>query len=621
MDALGHDEDVDGAHHVDTELLLMRHRSAQQPRDAAALGTAARSSASSAALCPEAPEANGGSRGSPPSSFLTPVVWCILVTEAAERFAYFGFRALLVLYFTVELDYAENTAIALYGYNSSLAYFTPMLGALLADGYLGRYRTILSFGCVYVVGLAVLSSAAAASDGAEKNLPWQRVASFAGLFLVCVGTGGIKPCVSAFGADQVARPELDNSDGNHSSSGVGVPTLVIGCRADEPDAAGTDSSSDARSADRRRSDHVRAFFNYFYFCINVGALTSIAIVPLLRARVGFGLAFGVPCLFMIAAMCIFLSKRRDYIHQKVSGDGGGSMLTTFRITWWLLTKQIYAHPRIAYHCPGLRPGPAPVQATEHSGDSSNESDAMAQNGRATHDQDVAWKQQVDDAAQAMQILPVLAMFPIFWCLYDQQGSVWTLQAARMALPAGIQPEQLNIVNPLQIMILIPLFDRVIYPCMERRRWNITPLRRMAWGMLLTAAAFFVSGVVESSIHHREVRSLPKVHVLWQLPQITILAVGEILLSVTGLEFAYSTAPDRLKAFVTALFLCTTGVGDFFSGILFSTVFAHMNRAAVMHVCAALMLCNLRIFLAVAKWYDNHDPRPFPQEGDEALALT
>jgi dipeptide/tripeptide permease len=174
----------------------------------------------------------------------------------------------------------------------------------------------------------------------------------------------------------------------------------------------------------------------------------------------------------------------------------------------------------------------------------------------------------------------------------------------MELPFGIQPEQLNVINPVLILIFIPLFDKIIYPHFERQGVNICPLRRMAWGMMLSAGAFFLSGMVETAIQHNVQNELPKVNVFWQLPQITVLSIAEILLSVTGLEFAYSMSPNRLKAFVTALFLSTTAIGDSLSGILFSTVFAHMNMSTVMHVCALLMLANLWMFCKVAKWYKN-----------------
>jgi hypothetical protein len=80
-----------------------------------------------------------------------------------------------------------------------------------------------------------------------------------------------------------------------------------------------------------------------------------------------------------------------------------------------------------------------------------------------------------------------------------------------------------------------------------------------------------------------------------------------LLSVTGLEFAYAQSPVRGKAFVSALYLSTTGLGDLLAGLLYATVFAHMNRAVVLHLCALLMLGNWRVFLWVARWYEDRPP--------------
>src|SRR3569623_1812580 len=93
----------------------------------------------------------------PPSyQWLTPTVCNILVVEAGERFSYFGFRAILVLYFT-HLQYTDRQAIAFFAYTSCLAYLSPVAGALLADGPLGRYTTILGFGILYVLGLVILT--------------------------------------------------------------------------------------------------------------------------------------------------------------------------------------------------------------------------------------------------------------------------------------------------------------------------------------------------------------------------------------------------------------------------------------------------------------------------------
>merc|ERR1712127_812508 len=100
----------------------------------------------------------------------------------------------------------------------------------------------------------------------------------------------------------------------------------------------------------------------------------------------------------------------------------------------------------------------------------------------------------------------MLFFPVFWMLYDQQGSVWMLQATRLN-SEGFQPEQSGFLNPLEIMIFIPLTDRIIYPWLEAMGFNIQPLRRMQYGMFLTAVAFFASTVLEYSIQRSPPNSI------------------------------------------------------------------------------------------------------------------
>ncbi|CAB9498326.1 Peptide transporter family 1 [Seminavis robusta] len=516
------------------------------------------------------------------NKLLTPVIWCILATEFSERFCYYGFRGILTLYFTVDLGYDENRAIAMFALTTALAYLSPMAGSLMADGHWGRYRTIMVFGSVYVIGMILLTAGAFLANSQQSQRGWTMV----GLFLVCLGTGGIKPCVSSFGADQVGdatkQPQstlsLDEMERNR----------LLGQHNLEPVIS--------------RDEQVRAFFAYFYFSINFGALSSLAIVPLVRSHYGFGMAFLIPTLFMITAMALFVSMHGSYVHHVPES----SLSDTFVLCWWLIKRNTcsYLPPPVQRIFPCLKEGPRPAQQQDrhlaipthdHESDDGREQD------------DGVFDQKLNDARQAVHILPIMTLLPIFWCLYDQQGSVWTLQATRMELN-GLQPEQLNIVNPLQIMILIPLFDQSIYPWLEQRRVNIRPLRRMACGMLLAAGAFVISGWVESAIQNREAENAPKLNVFWQIPQITLLSIAEILVSVTGLEFAYATSPDRLKAFLMGLFLLTTSVGDFFSGFLYSTVFVNLNRATIMHICGSLMLGNLVLFARVSWWWEEQERR-------------
>jgi POT family len=310
---------------------------------------------------------------------------------------------------------------------------------------------------------------------------------------------------------------------------------------------------------------------------------------------------------MATALTLFYSMRGQYVYRITENADSSSLATTFRICLQLIGRKLgmfWAQHQLLTQDSEDREdvgeGAQMQVLTERTLESHQEEEyqdelfAIKAPKPSTKATRASWTQQqmaLEDAHQALRILPIMGMLPIFWMLYDQQGSVWTLQASRMALH-GLQPEQINILNPLEIMVFIPLFDRIIYPALEARRVNIAPLRRMGWGMVLAALSFVISGFLEYIIENSPTNS---VHIVWAVPQITILAIGEMFLSITGLEYAYSSSPDRLKGFIMATYLLTVAIGDLFGGLLYSSVFRLMNRAVVMYVCAALMLVNRFVF--------------------------
>jgi len=351
---------------------------------------------------------------------------------------------------------------------------------------------------------------------------------------------------------------------------------------------------------------------------------SFIFVPIIRKYFGFGASFLVPTIFIIFAIFVFLSRRKEY---RLNVPGTGTSLTsTFLVAIHLVGESIsdatkdFGSKRPTSPPPGQLPTTANNQQQTMTNSAEISSlDEFDSHKHSTTRKVLCWQMDddtpelFDDARQALRVVPIMALLPMFWMLYDQQGSVWTLQATRMELH-GLQPEQLQIVNPAEIMLFIPMFDRIIYPAMDKRNWSPTHLQRMQCGMVLVALAFVVSGALESLINIREENGEPKIHILWQLPQITILSLAEILVSVTGLEFAYASAPTNMKSFIMAMYLLTTAVGDLFGGILYSSVFQLMNRDLAMYVCAALMVLNWAIFSRVAVWWEKNDaPNPVQEK--------
>jgi dipeptide/tripeptide permease len=157
----------------------------------------------------------------------------------------------------------------------------------------------------------------------DRSLSLERILTFAGLFLVCTGTGGIKPCVSAFGADQVVlKEEEDNKN---------VKKL------EDPIIEGSSSTGTNPS---NREELIREFFNSFYFCINVGALGSFAIIPIVRANWGFGAAFLIPTLFMMVALFVFASQRH-YYKQRKRDDSLPSLYEILQLCVVILKERFY----------------------------------------------------------------------------------------------------------------------------------------------------------------------------------------------------------------------------------------------------------------------------------------
>lgn len=503
-----------------------------------------------------------------------PTVLTILIMETAERFAYYGFRAVLVLYFTDALGFSDGVAISLFAFTTSFATLMPVFGAIISDGYLGKYRTIVIFGCVYIVGISVLTAAAYVEDV---------VSTFIGLSLICIGTGGIKPCVSPFGADQL----IDDSDSSSSSSN----TWSDDCEGDV--------DANATSANDKL---VQKYFTWFYFCINLGSLASFLLIPSVRAWLGFGYAFLIPAIFIVVSMLVFVSKKSEYRIVTPNDDecstSSTSLMNVFRIYMHMLKQSRSGCCSCCFS-----------SDNDYGGEMIEDSVSYSSLSGIS-------QQEIEDAKKMARVLPVLATFPVFWMLYDQTGSVWTLQADEMNLH-GIEPEQLGVLNPLLVMIFIPLFDRYIYPWCERRGWSIAHLRRISCGMVIIALSFFISGVLETAVEKgsKEADDAEdagetdtdsyRVDLWWQIPQIVIITVAEILVSVTGLEFAFAKAPASMKSVVMAAFLLTGCIGDLSAGLLYASL-SWLGRDKVLHVCGVLMLLNWMLFLRVEKWWKDID---------------
>jgi len=435
------------------------------------------------------------------SPALPPGIPYIVGNEAAERFSFYGMRAILVVFMSHHLmgpdgaarPMSEADATSYYHLFTSAAYFFPLLGALLSDALLGKYRTIVSLSIVYCLGHLALA------------LDDTRLGLAIGLSLIAVGSGGIKPCVSAHVGDQFGATN------QHL-----LPRV----------------------------------FGWFYFAINLGAFVSSLLTPWLLAHYGPGIAFAVPGVLMLAATWVFWLGRRRFVHVPPGGR---------------------AFVRDVFSPTGLR--------------------------------------------TAAKLLVIYAFVAVFWALYDQTGSTWVLQAAHMDrrfLGVDWFPAQIQAVNPVLILLMIPLFSRLVYPAIDRV-FPLTPLRKIGIGFFVSVVAFLVPAWIELRI-----AAGAQPNIRWQLLAYVLLTAAEVFVSITCLEFSYTQAPRTMKSLVMSLFLASVALGNLFTSWVNYAIQtpdggSRLSGVAYYLFFAGLMFITAIAFIAVARRYraETHLQRDAP----------
>ncbi|CAF1180230.1 unnamed protein product [Adineta steineri] len=398
---------------------LLKLASYDQAKAAMAGGTTSQSAASSRR------NSEWNADDTPPDS-LPRSAYYIVIVEGCERFTFAGLRVILLLYFMHYFNTDHNTATSYYHLFSFTYHFTPIFGAILSDGYIGRYYTILILSFVYFIGTVMLSITAIPDIG-HKRL-WGPIL---GLLFIALGTGGIKPCVNAFGADQIPSPN---------------------------------------------TEQLTKLFSFYYFAVNFGALISTIIVPLVRSDVQcfgydcYSLAFAIPAALMLFSIVIFIIGTPLYKRIPPKEN----MIAKFAAVIWRTIRNGVCRPK---------------------------------SERKEHWLDYADDKHIDkDIQDVRSVFRVSALFlPLvaYHALHSQKGSRWTYQATLMDGSIGpfgkIQPDQMQVLNYILILLFIPLFERIIYPAAARFNWLTEPLQRIYVGLILTVVSFIVAAMLQNTI--------------------------------------------------------------------------------------------------------------------------
>ena len=523
----------------------------------------------------------------PDPARLPPQVPYIIGNEACERFSFYGMRNILVQFLVSSVILAYLPAEMREGAAKDVfhsfvigVYFFPLLGGWLADRFFGKYDTVLWFSLIYCAGHACL-----AMFDDNKN------GFYTGLFLIALGSGGIKPLVVSFVGDQFTR---DNK------------ALA------------------------------KVVFDAFYWVINFGSFFASLLMPLFLRSYGPAVAFGIPGVLMGIATFVFWLGRRKYV--RVPPTRGQDPDSFYNVARTALTAQVAGKGRtgLVVAGAGAALAVAMLLAWALGLDAVWPQDfgfvitaclalgaLIAFGGIGTSMQLERARGQHPDAAvdsvrAVLRILIVFALVTPFWSLFDQKASTWVLQGKTMTIPHEAwwwpsflvkEAGQMQALNPLLVMLIIPFNNAFLYPALRRAGFEPSALRRMGAGIVFSALAWVVAGMIQLRIDSGAVTSLSL-----QVWPYLLLTFGEVLVSATGLEFAYSQAPQAMKGVIMSFWLLSVSYGNLWvlltnAAVRNETVTAQIASTGLSEPAFLMFFFALFAFAAAAvfAWYARHYP--------------
>lgn len=466
--------------------------------------------------------------------------YTIAFVELCERFSYYGTTVVFVNFIqnplpdgsttgesgtngqSGALGLGQRASTGLTTFNSMWAYCMPLLGAYMADQYWGRYKTIqVSIG-IAIVGHILLIIATIPSVIAHPN---SAVGVFSvGLIIFGVGVGGFKPNVSPLIAEQY--------EARHPKQYIKVQ----------------------KSGERTIVDPtmtVSRIYMYFYMMINIGALAGQIGMVYAEKYVGFWLSFVLPtCMFLCCPVIMFLM-RNKYARRPPTG----SVLAKALKLWGLAMKGRWSIN--------------PVKTVKNL-----RADDFWENVKPSHlgANKPAWMTfddiWVDEVRRGLKACTVFLWYPVWWLSYNQMTNNLISQAATMELH-GAPNDLINNIDPIALVIFIPLTDMYLYPGLERMGIRFTPIKKIAWGFGLGSASMIAACVLQYYIYKlgpcgthpssEDCEGPAPINVWVQTIPYLLIAFSEIFASITGLEYAFTKAPKNMRSVVTAVFLFMSAI--------------------------------------------------------------
>ncbi|PWA64825.1 proton-dependent oligopeptide transporter family [Artemisia annua] len=520
----------------------------------------------------------------------------IIANEAAERLSAFTVSASLVLYLTKEMKESLPDAATHVSDWVGATYLLMLLGAFLADAYLGRYLTVILSSAVYLVGMILLTVSAsvkglrpppcADNSNCPSATPGQSAFLYCALALVALGTGGVKPNVPSFGADQ------------HDEN------------------------------DEKELSYKYKFFNLFFLSIKVGALLGLTVMVYIEQEKGYAWGFGIPTVIMFSSVVILAAGFPVYRYKKPMGSVFTRFIQVLVVSIRNHFKGVEASPDVKlYEVATEESDIVGARKLSHTPQYRFLDKAAVMEDPELIDINNRWKlctvTQVEELKTFVRVFPVWAATIALSLSLAQQSTFFLAQSKILDRQLGpkfvIPPGSMQVFAVVNAFVTVPIYERFVVPIIKKKtnhHRGFTALQRMGIGLFISIFSLATAAVIEH-MRRNHAKDGMIISVFWLVPQFFILGGAESFTYVGQLEFFYDEATDGMKSVCGALFLSEIGIGSWVNSALVKIVERatgtgengwlrdDLNDSKLDYyyaILAAISLVNLFVYVWVARRY-------------------
>lgn len=475
----------------------------------------------------------------------------IIAIEFSERLSYFGLATSLIIYLTKVMHQDLKTAAKSVNYWSGVTTMMPLFGGFVADAYLGRFSTVLASSIIYVVGLLVLTMSRVIpglkpcdSGTCQEPRKIHEIFFFLALYLISIGTGGHKPSLESFGADQF--------DDDHPE-------------------------------ERRKK---MSFFNWWNFGLCSGLILGVTVIVYVQDHISWAAADIILTAVMVFSILIFCLGRPFYRFRKPTGSPLKPML---QVLVAAILKRNLVHPtepdqlyevpksdktngRLLFHTKNLEFLDKAAIIDETQDSAANKPNPWR----------LASVTNVEELKLIINMIPIwLTTLPFGICVaqastfFIKQGTTLNLKITHNF---KIPPASIYALAAIGMIISVVVYDKILIPFLRKVTGNergINILQRIGIGMVFSVATMVVAALVERKrlniVEKNPLKGSLSMSVFWLAPQFLIVGMGDGFALVGLQEYFYDQVPDSMRSLGIAFYLSVIGAANFLSSFLITLV--------------------------------------------------